>query len=112
MGEILAEQAARAEGEAAYLRVTLMRLAHDADIALDLHCHDDAAFHVYLGAPLWPAAADLPAWLDCGVTMLADESGGNPFDEALSKPWHALRRRLGAAPAIPSAHRAPPGGLG
>ncbi|HEY9566973.1 MAG TPA: succinylglutamate desuccinylase/aspartoacylase family protein, partial [Thalassobaculum sp.] len=80
-----------------------MRLAHDADIALDLHCDDDAAFHVYLGEHLWPAAADLPAWLDCGVTMLADESGGNPFDEALSKPWLDLRRRFGADSAIPSA---------
>lgn len=103
MGEILAERAARAEGESAYLRLTLMRLAHDADIALDLHCDDDAGFHLYLAEHLWPGAADLPAFLDCPVTMLADESGGNPFDEALSKPWLDLRARFGRTAAVPSA---------
>ena len=102
-GEILADRAARSEGEGAYLRLTLMRLAHDADLALDLHCDDEAGFHVYLADHLWPDAADLPAFLESPVTMLADESGGNPFDEALSKPWLDLRNRFGAATPVPSA---------
>lgn len=102
-GEILAERAARAEGEAAYLRLTLMRLACDADIALDLHCDDDATVHVYLPEHLWPDAADLPAFLECPATMLADESGGNPFDESLSKPWLDLRDRFGRRAPVPSA---------
>jgi len=102
-GELLAELAARAEGEGAYLRLTLMRLACDADIALDLHCDDDATFHVYLAEHLWPDAADLPGFLESPVTMLADESGGNPFDEALSKPWLDLRTRFGVAVPVPSA---------
>ena len=102
-GEILADRAARAEGEGSYLRLTLMRLACDADIVLDLHCDDEAAFHVYLAEHLWPAAADLPGFLESPVTMLADESGGNPFDESLSKPWLDLRRRFGGAAPVPSA---------
>jgi len=102
-GEILAERASRAEGEAAYLRLTLMRLACDADIALDLHCDDDATVHVYLPEQLWPDAADLPAFLECPVTMLADESGGNPFDESLSKPWLDLQDRFGRRVPVPSA---------
>lgn len=102
-GEILADRAAHSEGEAAYLRLTLMRLACDADIVLDLHCDDDATFHVYLADHLWPDAADLPAYLGSPVTMLADESGGNPFDESLSKPWLDLRNRFGPAVPVPSA---------
>ena len=102
-GEILADQAAHAEGEGAYLRLTLMRLACDADIVLDLHCDDDATFHVYLADHLWPDAADLPAYLESPVTMLANESGGNPFDESLSKLWFDLRNRFGSATPVPSA---------
>lgn len=102
-GEILADRAARAEGEGTYLRLTLMRLAVDADVVLDLHCDDDATFHVYLAEHLWPDAADLPAFLESPVTMLADESGGNPFDESLSKPWLDLRNRFGPAVPVPSA---------
>ncbi len=102
-GEILADRAARAEGEGAYLRLTLMRFACDADIVLDLHCDDDATFHVYMPEQSWPEAADLPAFLGSPVTMLANESGGNPFDESLSKPWLDLRNRFGDAVPIPSA---------
>jgi predicted deacylase len=101
--EILADRAAQAEGEGTYLRLTLMRLACDADIALDLHCDDDATFHVYLAEHLWPDAADLPAFLESPVTMLANESGGNPFDESLSKLWLDLRTRFGDAAPVPSA---------
>ncbi len=35
--------------------------------------------------------------------MLADASGGNPFDESLSKPWLDLRERFGPAAPVPSA---------
>jgi len=103
LGEILADRASNAATEAEYLKLTLMRFAADADLVLDLHCDDDALVHLYLPEHLWPDASDLAADLNCPVTLLADESGGNPFDESLSKPWLDLRERFGPERPVPSA---------
>jgi predicted deacylase len=81
-------------GENAFLRRTLVGLAVDADIALDLHCDAEAALHLYLGDPLWPDAQDLAAEIGAEAVLLAEESGGNPFDEMLSAPWWQLARRF------------------
>lgn len=96
MLDILSE--ARPASETDWLRVALMRLAVDADIMLDLHCDSEALMHVYTGEQLWPAAADLSADLGSRATLLAEISGGNPFDEACSAPWSSLARRFGAHP--------------
>lgn len=87
--------------EDAALRHTLLRLAIDADIVIDMHCDAEAILHVYLANALWPDAEDLPAWLGSLVTLLADESGGDPFDEACSGLWWGLARRFPQYP-IPS----------
>lgn len=97
----LAEQ--RPVTEAAHLRHALLGLAIDSDIVLDLHCDDQAPVHVYLGTPLWPDAADLTAQLGAEVVLLAEVSGGEPFDEAASSPWWRLRDHLGKAKPIPAA---------
>jgi predicted deacylase len=76
-------------------RHALLSLALDADIVLDLHCDQESVLHLYTGQSLWPAAADLAGWLGCRLVLLADESGGNPFDEACSAPWWRLAARLG-----------------
>jgi predicted deacylase len=76
------------------LRITLLRLACDADMVLDLHCDDEALLHLYLGTPLWPAAADLSAQLGSRATLLATNSGGNPFDEAVAGVWWKLAERF------------------
>lgn len=73
-----------------HLRLTLMSLACDADIVLDLHCDEEALLHVYTGTPLWPAISDLCAQLGSRATLLAMESGGNPFDEAVAGIWWRL----------------------
>ncbi len=80
------------------LRLTLMRLAADADIVLDLHCDEEALFHLYLGTPLWPSASDLSAQLGSRVTLLAARSGGNPFDEAVGGIWWGLADRFPQKP--------------
>ncbi len=80
----------KALGEAQQLRLTLMRLAIDADIALDLHCDDQALLHIYAGPKLWPEIADLAALLGAAAVLLEEDSGGEPFDEALARPWWRL----------------------
>ncbi|MGE0660391.1 MAG: succinylglutamate desuccinylase/aspartoacylase family protein [Reyranellaceae bacterium] len=80
----------RASGEAQQLRLTLMRLAIDADIALDLHCDDQALAHIYAGPKLWPELSDLAALLGVAAVLLEEDSGGEPFDEALARPWWRL----------------------
>lgn len=80
--------------EAAVLKHQLLCLACDADIVLDLHCDLASILHVYIGTPLWPNASDLPAQLGIPVTLLADDSGVTPFDEACSRIWWRLSDRF------------------
>ncbi len=89
------------ENENAALKLTLTRLAHDADIVLDLHCDYEALMHIYLGSDLWPEARDLAGDLGAPVTLLAHASGGNPFDEAFSTLWWQLRQNAPEGVAIP-----------
>jgi predicted deacylase len=84
------------------LRSTLLGLAYDADIVLDLHCDEEALLHLYLGTPHWPEAADLSAQLGSRATLLATDSGDNPFDEAVGSVWWALAERFPDKP-IPAA---------
>jgi len=80
--------------EAAALKHALAMNAIDADIALDLHCDWQSVMHIYTGTPIWPEARDLAAYLGAEVSLLAEVSGGNPFDEALSGLWWALAKRF------------------
>ncbi len=75
------------ETELASQRKTLMGLAADADIVLDLHCDCNAALHVYTGTPLWPQCEPLARLLGSHAQLLATESGDYPFDEACSQTW-------------------------
>ncbi len=100
MGAILED--VQPEDEAGFLKLQLMKMSHDADIVLDLHCDIDATVHVYMGTPLWPDGADLSAWVGAEATLLALDSGGTPFDEANSKVWWELAEKFPGKP-IPSA---------
>lgn len=84
------------------LRKALYGLAHGADYVLDLHADNEAVVHLYIGDPLWPEAADLAAEIGAQAVLLAEVSGGHPFDEAVSGPWWALARAFPQA-AIPPA---------
>lgn len=96
----LAGQEAGSELQA--LRLTLARLAADADVVLDLHCDDQALMHLFLIPAHWPQGAELAADLGCRAVLLADDSGGNSFDEAFSTPWTRLAERFPEHP-IPAA---------
>lgn len=92
MAEVLAY--VEPSDEAQFLKKQLLTLSHDADIVLDLHCDYDAIFHIYMGTPLWENAKDLSAQLASPVTLLASNSGGEPFDEACSKIWWELKEKM------------------
>ena len=85
---------ATATAEIASLRRALLLLACDADVVLDLHCDCDAVLHLYTGTPLWPQADPLARYLGASATLLATESGDNPFDEACSQTWWQLADRF------------------
>ncbi|MBT8369333.1 MAG: succinylglutamate desuccinylase/aspartoacylase family protein, partial [Deltaproteobacteria bacterium] len=90
------------ENETQYLKHLLLSLSYDADVVLDLHCDHQALVHVYLGTPLWPDAADLSAQLGADATLLAEDSGGRPFDEACSRIWWQLAKKFPDHPIPPA----------
>ncbi|MYN42986.1 deacylase [Duganella sp. FT109W] len=89
--------------DAETLKKTLMTLAIDADIVLDLHCDNEAVLHIYAGTPLAEAIAPLSAILGSHATLLAYEAGGEPFDEACSRLWWDLERHFQHRFPIPAA---------
>jgi predicted deacylase len=85
------------------LKKTLLGMAIDADIMLDLHCDNEAVLHLYTGTPLAEQVRPLAALLGAHATLLARESGGEPFDEACSRLWWQLADHFGPELPIPMA---------
>ena len=83
------------------LRHTLMHLACDADVALDLHCDFEAAMHLYTEPPCADKLLPLAALLGARAVLLAEGSGGRCYDEALSGAWWQLRNKLAATHGQP-----------
>jgi len=75
------------------LRRTLFGLAVDADIVLDLHCDGEALLHFYTTPGCWPQAQLLARCIGAEAALLAERSGGDPFDEACSMVWPQLAAR-------------------
>jgi predicted deacylase len=92
-----------AETELQDLRRTLMSLSMDAEVVLDLHCDAEAVLHLYTGTDLWPQCEPLARYLGAHATLLAKESGGEPFDEACSKIWWQLHEHFEGRHPIPPA---------
>ncbi len=89
--------------DAETLKKTLLGMAIDADIVLDLHCDNEAVLHIYAGTPLAQAAAPLSAYLGAHALLLALAAGEEPFDEACSRLWWDLPAHFGPAFPIPPA---------
>lgn len=98
-----AVDAAPVDTELQSQRRTLMSLSCDADIVLDLHCDAQAVMHLYTETPCWPDCEPLARFLGARVTLLAQESGDNPFDEACSQVWWKWKARFGERFPIPQA---------
>jgi predicted deacylase len=87
----------------AVLKKTLLSMAIDADIVLDLHCDNEALLHMYAGTALADQAAPLAALLGARALLLSGASGGEPFDEACSRLWWDLADHFGPQIPIPPA---------
>jgi predicted deacylase len=85
------------------LKKTLLAMAIDADIVLDLHCDNEAVLHLYTGSALAEQVKPLAALLGARVLLLSDASGGEPFDEACSRLWWDLAAHFGPQTPIPPA---------
>jgi len=85
------------------LKKTLLAMAIDADLVLDLHCDNEGLLHVYAGTPLAEQAAPLAALLGARALLLSSASGGAPFDEACSRLWWDLAAHFGPDLPIPPA---------
>jgi hypothetical protein len=83
------------------LKKTLLSMAIDADIMLDLHCDNEAVLHLYTGTPLIERVRPLAALLKAHAVLVATESGGEPFDEACSRLWWELAGHFGNRFPIP-----------
>jgi predicted deacylase len=99
--EAVATLVARTPLEA--LRKTLLGLAIDADVVLDLHSDGEGLLHLYTTPQTWPQAEVLARCIGAEVALLAEHSGGQPFDEACSMVWVDLAARLGPDTPLPPA---------
>lgn len=80
------------------LRKLLLRLAIDADYVLDLHCDGEAEVHLYTQPAFAGAFETLAAHLGARAVLLAENSGDNPFDEAVGRPWVDLAQTFPGFP--------------
>jgi predicted deacylase len=82
-------------------RLTLQRLACDADIVLDLHCDFEAVAHLYTTPEAWPQVEPLARYIGAEASLLATDSGGQSFDECFTLLWWQLKERFGEHFDIP-----------
>lgn len=84
------------------LQRLLLRQACDADLVLDLHCDFESVLLLYALPQAWPPLRSLAAHLGAEAVLLAEDSGGQSFDEACAAPWLHLAEAFPDA-AIPLA---------
>ena len=83
-------------------RLTLQRLACDADMVLDLHCDFEAVAHLYTTPDAWPEVEPLARYIGAEASLLATDSGGQSFDECFTLLWWQLKERFGEHFDIPA----------
>jgi len=84
------------QSELQSMRKTLLSLAFDADIVLDLHCDCEGVMHFYCEESCWPTLAPFAHFMGSQAILLAKDSGGGPIDECLSGVWWRLAEALKA----------------
>jgi predicted deacylase len=102
MYQWLANQKPQTELEA--LRKTLVELAYDADVVIDLHCDFEAIPHAYVEKAYLPQSEDFTRYMQSQTILWANsdnQSHHYSFDEALSRLWHLLAKHFGTRFPIP-----------
>lgn len=84
------------------LQSALLKLSHDADLIIDLHCSLEAVMHVYTSEAGWPDVEPLARYLGSRAQLLATDSGAQAFDEAHSLLWWELRQQMPATQPVPA----------
>jgi predicted deacylase len=79
------------------LRKTLLTLAHDSDIVLDLHCDCEGVVHFYCEEACWPTLEPIARFIGSRAILLVKDSGGGPIDECLSGVWWRLAEAIAKA---------------
>ena len=87
------------ESEVQSLRKTLLMMAHDADIVLDLHCDCEGVVHFYCEETCWPTLEPIARFIGSQAILLAKDSGGGPIDECLSGVWWRVAEAVAASGA-------------
>lgn len=100
MQRALSKHACGTQLEAMHL--SLLKLAFDADVVIDLHCDWRAVMHVYTTPEGWQTIEFLARYLASECQLIADDSGCNPFDEALSTVWTHLAHHFPDANIAPA----------
>lgn len=82
------------------LQLTLLKLACDADIVLDLHCSLEADVHIYTNTAGWRQIEPLARYLGSTTQLLGDEFEGGTFDETIGGFWNEIRSQCGVSKPI------------
>ncbi|WP_342118734.1 succinylglutamate desuccinylase/aspartoacylase family protein [Pseudoduganella sp. OTU4001] len=85
------------------LKKTLLGMAIDADVVLDLHCDNEAALHIYASSHQVAELEPLARLMQASALLHSSVAGGDPFDEACFRPWSELAAQLGAQTPLPLA---------
>lgn len=80
------------------LHKSLLSLAFDADLVLDLHSDNQSVMHLYGTPAAWPKLEPLARYLGSHCQLLSDDSGTNSFDEVLSLIWERLQTNYHEVP--------------
>ncbi|MGL5448633.1 MAG: succinylglutamate desuccinylase/aspartoacylase family protein [Rhabdaerophilum sp.] len=88
------------------MKSILLREAIGADYVLDLHCDTEAVPHAYTHPACLTAFAPLFQLLGVEAVLTAEVSGDQPFDEAVSGPWQAVRALFPDHPFLSCGHAA------
>lgn len=81
------------------LRLTLLRLASDADHVIDLHCDSEATVHLYVHSEQQDQARVLAGFSGAHAVLHTTEQGGPDaktycFDESFTTLWDRLQRHF------------------
>ena len=77
------------------LQKHLQLMSYDADILLDLHCDFEAILHFYATEYSWGQIEPLARMMGSKMNLLADETGGAPFDCHNDTVWLKLKETFG-----------------